>query len=163
MSRQLADLEIILQQLVNEHRKLLGQLDVQQEAMTQFRLSGIEDATHLQEATRLRIVALDNRRRNLVQQIARAARIDGDLSISQLAQLYPPRRDALLKLKNELTEVIQQIAARTHVAGRLAGAVLGHLNTVVRIFAGAVEKAGVYTKQGVPQVTARIGVMEAVG
>jgi hypothetical protein len=45
----------------------------------------------------------------------------------------------------------------------LAGAVLGHLNTVVRLIAGAVEQAGVYTKQGVPQVSARIGVIEAVG
>ena len=49
------------------------------------------------------------------------------------------------------------------MAGRLASAVLGHLNTVVRLLAGAVEKAGLYTKQGIPQVSARIGVMEAVG
>ena len=27
----------------------------------------------------------------------------------------------------------------------------------------AVEKAGLYTKQGIPQVSSRIGVMEAVG
>jgi hypothetical protein len=37
------------------------------------------------------------------------------------------------------------------------------LNTVVRLLAGAVEKAGLYTKHGVPQVSSRIGVMEAVG
>ena len=42
-------------------------------------------------------------------------------------------------------------------------ALLGHLNTVVRLIAGAVERAGVYTKTGAPQMSNRIGVMEAVG
>ena len=40
---------------------------------------------------------------------------------------------------------------------------LGHLNTVVRLLAGAVERAGVYTKDGIPRVASRIGIMEAVG
>jgi hypothetical protein len=58
---------------------------------------------------------------------------------------------------------MRQISDRTHVAGRLASAVLGHLNTALRLFAGAVGQAGVYTKAGVPKVANRIGVMEAVG
>jgi hypothetical protein len=37
------------------------------------------------------------------------------------------------------------------------------LNTVVRLIAGAVEQAGVYTKTGSPKVSGRIGVLEAVG
>jgi hypothetical protein len=41
--------------------------------------------------------------------------------------------------------------------------VLGHLNTAMRLFAGAVGQSGTYTKNGVPRVSARIGVMEAVG
>jgi hypothetical protein len=69
----------------------------------------------------------------------------------------------LLKLRAELKDVINRVQARTHVAGKLASAVVGHLNTVVRLLAGAVEKAGLYTKQGIPQVSSRIGVMEAVG
>jgi hypothetical protein len=69
----------------------------------------------------------------------------------------------LLGLRDELRSVIEQIQRRTHVAGRLAAAVLGHLNTVVRVLAGAVEQAGVYTKHGTPHVATRIGVMEAVG
>ena len=69
----------------------------------------------------------------------------------------------LLKLRDELKKTIEQIQTRTHIAGRFAGAVLGHLNTVVRLIAGAVERAGIYTKNGVPQVSNRIGVMEAVG
>jgi len=32
----------------------------------------------------------------------------------------------------------------------------------VRLLAGSVEQAGLYTKHGVPKVSARIGMMEAV-
>ena len=58
---------------------------------------------------------------------------------------------------------MQQISNRVTVAGRLAGALLGHLNTAVRLIAGAVEQAGLYTRDGSPKVSGRIGVMEAVG
>jgi hypothetical protein len=161
--RQLADLEIILQQLIGEHRKLLAQLEAQQAAMTHFRLSDIEDITHQQEATRLRIATLENRRRSIVVQIMKLARLTDEPTMVRLSELYPTRKDALLRLRDDLRQVMQDISTRTHVAGRLAGAVLGHLNTVVRLMASAVERAGVYTKDGVPQVSVRIGVMEAVG
>ena len=44
--------------------------------------------------------------------------------------------------------------------------IVGPGNTYVqlakRLLAGAVERAGVYTKDGVPRVSSRIGIMEAV-
>jgi hypothetical protein len=83
--------------------------------------------------------------------------------LTKLADLYPQRRQSLFKLRDELRGVASTISNRTKVSSRLAGAVLGHLNTVVRLLAGAVERAGVYTKAGVPRVANRIGIMEAVG
>jgi hypothetical protein len=161
--RQLTDLEAILQQLVGEHRKLLKHVELQQEAMKTFSLDKMDNATNLQEATRLRIATLENRRRAITMQIAKAMRLHGDLTISKLAEMFPQRAPVLLQHRAELKAVIAEIKQRTHVAGRVAGAVLGHLNTVVRLVSGAVERAGVYNKNGVPQVSARIGVMEAVG
>jgi hypothetical protein len=161
--RQLSDIELILQQLVAEHHKLLKHVEMQQEAMKIFALDKMDDATNLQEATRLRIATLENRRRAIAMQIAKAMRLNGDLTIKKLAEMFPQRALVLLQHREELRNVIEQIQTRTHVAGRLAGAVLGHLNTVVRLVSGAVERAGVYTKNGVPQVSKRIGVMEAVG
>jgi hypothetical protein len=58
--------------------------------------------------------------------------------------------------------VLEQLAARNKISGKVATAVLGHLNTVVRLLAGAVERAGLYTKNGIPQVSSRIGAIEAV-
>jgi len=163
MSNRLFDLESILQQLIVEHRKLLRHLEAQQSAMRTFALDQMDAAANQQEAARLRIASLESRRRSIVQDIAKQNRLAGELSVSRLATLFPQRADSLMKLRDELKRIATEIQTKTHVAGKLAGAVLGHLNTVVRLLAGAVERAGIYTKQGVPQVSTRIGVMEAVG
>jgi hypothetical protein len=160
----LAELENILRLLVAEHRKLLAHVEAQQSAMRAMDLAALDVAMNQQEAARLRIATIENRRRAAVVQIARAARIDPNgLTLTKLATLYPAQGQPLLLLRDELKEVAAQIGKRTQVSGRLAGALLGHLNTVVRLLAGAVEKAGLYSKHGVPQVSSRIGVMEAVG
>lgn len=162
-ARQLADLESTLGLLVAEHRKLLGFLDAQQAAMRAIDLPAMDLAVNAQEAARLRIVTLETKRRGTVGVLTRGIRLDGPMTLTQLAALFPQRKAALLKLRDELKEVATAVASKNKVGGKLAGAVLGHLNTVVRLFAGAVERAGVYTKDGVPRVSGRIGIMEAVG
>jgi hypothetical protein len=131
--------------------------------MRAFDLDAMDAAHGAQEACRLRIGSLETKRKAVVALLTRGQNIQQPVTITKIAALYPQRRDALFKLRDELKTVATQIASRTHLAGKLAGAVLGHLNTVVRLFAGAVERAGVYTKDGVPRVASRIGVMEAVG
>ena len=163
MSRLLPELENLLRALADEHRRLLACVEAQQAAMKVFDLKAMDDARNQQEASRLRIAALETKRRTVVVHIAKGLKIDGKPTLSMLADLYPQRRAALLALRNEIKDLAEKIATRTHVAGRLSAAVLGHLNTVVRLLAGAVEKAGLYTKHGVPSVSSRIGMMEAVG
>ncbi|HZL34292.1 MAG TPA: flagellar export chaperone FlgN [Tepidisphaeraceae bacterium] len=163
MSRQISELETLLAQMIAEHRKLLGYLEIQQAGMKKLDLKKMNDSANLQEPCRLRIAMLERNRRALVAQLAAAMRVEGDLTIARLAVLFPPRAQALLKLRDELKAVAEQVRTRAQIAGRVAGAVLGHLNTVIRLLAGAIEKAGLYTKNGVPQVSSRIGVMEAVG
>ena len=90
------------------------------------------------------------------------AEVLGDIPCGVPVVLHPPRRDALLKLRDELKAIAEEISGRVKISARIAAAVLGHLNTAVRLLAGAVERAGVYTKSGAPKVTRRIGVMEAI-
>lgn len=163
MVRQLAELELALQQLITEHRKLLGFVDAQQAAMRVLDLVAMDVAVNGQEACRLRIATIETKRRGIVAVLTRGVKVEQPVTITKLAALYPQRKVALHKLRDELKDVATTITSRTKVAGKLAGAVLGHLNTVVRVLAGAVERAGVYTKHGVPRVSSRIGVMEAVG
>lgn len=163
MSRTLADLEVILRQLIAEHEKLLAQLQTQQDAMRALDLAGMEAASRLQEATRMRIAALEARRRMLAGQLGVSLRSTVPPTLAQLAEAHPQRRTVLLALRERLTALIEQVRVRAAVASKLAAGVLGHLNTVVRVLAGAMEQSGTYTKQGIPRVTARIGAMEAVG
>jgi len=163
MSRQVLELESILQLMLVEHRKLLKQVEAHAAAMKTLNVRAMEEAGHQQEAMRLRITALENQRRQIVAQLAKANQIQGGLTVSQVARLYPQNAPALLQLRGELKAVMTQVTNRLQIAGKIAGAVLGHLNTVVRLFAGAVEGAGLYTKRGVPKVASRIGAMNAVG
>jgi hypothetical protein len=163
MSRFLPELESVLRSLADEHKRLLAHVEAQQAAMKTFNLRAMDDARNQQEASRLRVAALESKRRTIVSHLAKGRTLDGKITLSQIADLHPPRREALLVLRNEIKELATTIAARSHVAGRLASSVLGHLNTVVRLLAGAVEKAGLYTKHGVPSVSSRIGMMEAIG
>ena len=159
----IADLEILLQQQIAEHRKLLAFCNAQQTAMKGFDLKRMDELTHLTEACRLRIATAENKRRVLTAAIAKGLKLPPDAKLPQIANAAPQFKASLLKLRDELRAVMEQIQKRNFITSRVAGAVLGHLNTVVRLISGAVEKAGLYTKQGVPKVSARIGVMEAVG
>lgn len=163
MSRQLSELEALLQQLIAEHRKLLKYVDAHQAAMRVMDLKAMDAAAGQQEACRLRIATVENKRRMLAVVLAKQVGLQGDPTVTRLAEAYPQRQMELVALRDELKGVIVEVASKTHVAGKLAGAVLGHLNTVVRVIAGAVEQAGVYTRQGIPQVSARIGIVDAVG
>src|SRR5947208_10847532 len=163
MSRQVFELETLLAQLIDEHKKLVGHLDRQQAAMRAFDLKTMDEVVRLGEATRLRIAGMESKRRALITAIARAHRMSQMPTLPDIATMYPPSAPKLLKLRDELKSAIQSVQKRSNIAGKVASAVLGHLNTVVRLLAGAVEKAGLYTKQGIPQVSSRIGVMEAVG
>jgi hypothetical protein len=163
MLRQLGELESALQMLVAEHRKLLAFMDAQQAAMRVLDLNAMDVAINGQEGCRLRIATLETKRRGIVSLLTRGQKIEQPVTITTLAALYPQRRDALHKLRDELRAVATTISSRGKISGKLAGAVLGHLNTVVRLLAGAVERKGVYTKNGNPHLSSRIGVMEAVG
>ena len=163
MSRQLSELETVLVQMIVEHHKLAAHVEKHEAAMKAFDLKAMDEAGRLQEAARVRIALLEQRRRSSAAQIGRMLNVSGEITIAKLAELHPARAPTLLRLRTELRAAIEQVTARTNVTSKLAAAVLGHLNTVVRLIAGAVEKAGIYTKQGIPQVSSRIGMMEAVG
>lgn len=164
MSRQVLELEALLQELIAENQRLLKHIQSQQAAMRTMDTTAMDVAARQQDASRMRLLSLEARRRNTVTLILQQNNKRGpNVTIAEIAAWYPARSAELLKLRNQLKDIVQQVQTRAQVAGRVAGAVLGHLNTVVRLIAGAVEKAGLYTKQGVPKVSSRIGVMEAVG
>jgi hypothetical protein len=163
MSRLVTDLESVLQLLVEEHKRMLTHVAAQQTAMKTLQLDAMQEAAQRQESSRLRIASLETRRKTLVIQIARLSKLNTNITLKDLAAHFPQNSKSLLAMRDELKMLMQQVFERTHVAGRLAAAVLGHLNTAMRLFAGAVGQNGTYTKTGAPRVAARIGVMDAVG
>lgn len=163
MSRQIIELETILTAMITEHRKLLSFLEAQQQAMTACDLKAMDQTAVAAEACRLRVVGLEQRRRKAVALVAAELKIAGDVTIGRIAELCPQRAFSLLKLRAELKSLAEQVKSRSHIAGRVAGAVLGHLNTVLRLMSGAAGKAGLYNQRGTPRLNGRMGRIEAVG
>lgn len=163
MSRQIAELETLVQMLINEHEKLLAYLDAQRTAMKRLDARAMDEAANSAEATRLRIASLDTRRRTLATQLGLAMKVPGVPTLAQIGKAFPAAQVRLLPLGEKLKDLVRRVQSHAQVSGKLAGSVLGHLNTVVRLLAGAVEQAGLYTKHGVPKVSNRIGMLEAVG
>jgi hypothetical protein len=163
MSRHISDLQTILAYLIAEQRKLLELMDQQHAAMKVFDLTTMADLMPRQEMSRLKINELESKRRNLTRQIAALHKLPEEPKLSRLIELFPPQADGLRKAREELRDLATRISQRSQISSRLSSAVLGHLNTVVRVLAGAAQRAGVYTRQGIPRVGSRIGMMDAVG
>ncbi|MGA3066141.1 MAG: flagellar export chaperone FlgN [Tepidisphaeraceae bacterium] len=163
MSRQISDLKVILQQLIVEQGNLLSQLEAQYAAMKKFDIKTMLEVGHDQEATRLRLISLEHKRRALVRQIAAGAKLNEEPSITRIMELFPPYASDFENLRGQLRALASKISQRANMATKLSAAVLGHLNTAVRLVAGAIERAGIYTRSGGPKVASRIGVMDAVG
>lgn len=162
MSRLISELEKILKSMVQENRSLLASVQAHQHAIRHMRLADINATRATIEAARFKIVAMENRRKTLTSELAASMRLPS-ITIMKLAELNPAQGTRLLQLRNELHEVVEQVRKETYVSGKVAQSLLGHLNTVVRLVMGAVQTAGVYTKQGTPKMAKRIGLMNAVG
>ena len=161
--RPIIDLESVLGELLEEHRKLLMCVEIHQAAMQSLNVPAMETSRARQEAARTRIMRLEDRRRGMVMQIARINQIKGEPKIPAIAELYPQRRTQLLALREQLLTAMRKVSDRSFVANKVASGVLGHLNTAMRILAGAVGNGGIYTNRGTPKMARRIGVIEAVG
>ncbi len=161
--RLITELESVLEQLLDQHRKLIAQVSAHFEAMKRLDLTVMDQTKTMQQGSQSRIIFLEQQRRSLMIQIARVCQIQGDAKLSTLAELFPQRRLNLLRLRGELGKVVGDAARQGFVAGKLASAVLGHLNTAVRILARAVGDTGVYNGRGMATVSKRLGHMEITG
>src|SRR5688572_27986055 len=122
MQREVGQLQVILGQLIAEHEKLLAHLSNQQAAMKELDLPAIDQLTGLQDATRMRIAALDGKRRTLVNQVAAMLKLPGTTTLKRLAESLPQHKQALLTLREQLKMRVQEVATRSTIAGRVAGA-----------------------------------------
>lgn len=162
MSPTIVELEKLLAVLVNEHRTLSAAADVYQKALRTFDLEQINAGADAVEASRSKIVMFENRRRHQTLLVARTHKLPNDVTITQIATAVPAHRLTLLKHRDELRKLVAEISAKNNVSAKVAAAMMGHLNSVVRMVSGAVRQAAVYTRYGQHTVAARVGVMEAV-
>lgn len=159
----LALLEIVLKQLVNEHRALLTALESHEAALRTCSLERIEKATRDQDFARQKIAQTETRRRQLTHQLSRQHKLLTQPTLTKLAELYPARASVLLALRNDLASVGGNIRQKSALVARIAQSVLGHVNATMRLVAHATAGPSPYTKKGDATLPSRrMGVLNAI-
>src|SRR5438105_8844818 len=77
-----SELEALLNELIAEHRRLLAHVSAHEAAMKAFDLRQMDALAKMQEASRLRIAALETRRRAVALHIGRAMGLAGSPTIT---------------------------------------------------------------------------------
>ena len=159
----LAMLEIVLRQLLAEHRALLNAVEAHEAALRTYSLDRIEKATRDQDIARQKIGTTETRRRQLTHQLGRQHKLLTPPTLTKLAELYPARKAALLAMRGDLIDVANQIRTKSSLIARIAQSVLGHVNATLRLVAQAAAGPAPYTKRGDASLPAtRMGVLNAV-
>ena len=158
----IAQLELLLRQLVIEHRGLLAALDAHEGALRSCALDRIERASRDQDAARQKIATVESRRRQIAHQLARQHRSLKPMTVALLGELYPDRGATLVAIRAELTDVAAKIQHKSSLIGRVAQTVLGHVNATLRLVAVAAGGAATYTASGDTAMPMRIGRLNAV-
>ncbi len=158
----LSQLELVLKQMVHQHRALLEAVNAHEAALRSCDLARIERATIDQDQARQKIGQIETKRRMLIHQIARQHKTAKPPTLAQLAELYPDRKAFLTQIRAELASVAATIQTRQQLIGRIAQSVLGHVSATLRLVANATSGPGGYTKTGSMTMPMRIGVLNAV-
>jgi hypothetical protein len=163
MHPQAAELLRLLQAQIAEHKRLIDCLARHASAIKAMNLAEVDLAVRTAAQLRQRLATLELRRKAAADVLANTLKLGGRASLAQIASALPNDAAALFAARDELRKLIEQARAQAHIASRVAGAVLGHLNTVVRLVGTAVKHAGVYTRSGNARVSRPVGLIEAVG
>lgn len=159
----LAMLEIVLRQLLAEHRALLVAVEAHEAALRTYSLDRIEKATRDQDIVRQKIASTETRRRQLTHQLTRQHKLLTAPTLAKLAELYPARKVALTALRTDLADVADKIRTKSSLVTRIAQSVLGHVNATLRLVAHAAAGPAPYTKRGDASLpSGRMGVLNAV-
>lgn len=158
----IAQLDLLLRQLVIEHRGLLVAIDAHADALRSCALDRIERAAREQDAARQKIAAVESRRRQVTHHLGRQHRSLKPLTVAALGELYPDRKASLDATRAELAEIVAKVQQRSSLVGRVAQTVLGHVNATLRLVAVAAGGAATYTANGDTAMPMRIGRLNAV-
>lgn len=157
----IAQLELLLRQLLLEQRNLLSSLDAHAAALRSCSVEKIERAAREQDAVRLRIAAIETRRRQVTHHLSRQHRTTQPITLTLLAEWYPDRRPTLDGLKRDLADVVGRSQRQVGLIARITQGVLGHVNATLRLVASASGPA-TYTASGDTAMPLRLGRLNAV-
>ena len=156
-------LEEVLRSLAGAQSDLTDLLEQQHTAMTGLDTAAMDKCASRQESLHRRVMQLEHERRTLVHNLATSTGLSSGATLRDLADAFaaedPQRRLRLLELRDLLRQRSAHAAKRGRRCSRVAGSVLGSINTALRLL----TRSCIYSKTGNFQMPPRRPRMEAVG
>ena len=128
--------------------------------MAALELARVLELTREHAARRDELVRLERRRRAMLRRLAGPG--GEEPTLAQLADRHPPRAKVLRRLREELVRATDDVGRRGKLAAGVAGGVLGHVNTALRLLGEAAGRDGRYTAHGTAAVGRGRSVVEAL-
>ena len=139
----LSQLELILKQLVHQHRILLDAITAHEAALRSCDLAQIERSSIEQDIARQKLSAIETKRRMLTHQLGRQHKAVKPPTLAQIAELYPDRRAFLMQIRTDLASIAGAVHTKSQLLSRIAQSVLGHVSATLRLVAHATSGPGV--------------------
>jgi hypothetical protein len=149
----LDELGAVLDEMAERAEQLVGLLREQRDAVRAMNPDAIGDATARQSAVVLQLDQLERRRRALA----------GAGSLAELAARLPAsRRARTLASAARIGQAARALGAETAIMRACAGAMLGHIEGLMRAVSRQLSHTGAYTHRGVvgagPQVISGVDI-----
>ncbi|MEM1331348.1 MAG: flagellar export chaperone FlgN [Planctomycetota bacterium] len=148
------ELELILNELLAEHRQILTLVQAHREAISQADTAAIRTCVEQHGAALQRVQSIEKRRLELVSRVVQDMRqrgepVRGQPTLTQIAaRTAEPWRDRTVKLAHQLREVMQRVAREQGVVRAASESLLSHIDGLMKQVAQRLSHAGTYSGRG---------------
>ncbi len=149
MDKLIAELLMLLRELLASQQRLIGLALAGREAMRVFDIERLNAIT-LQERKEMQILSiLDNQRKGLVSQFRGIMGRNVEPTVSEIAKrAQEPVRSQLLTLAAQVKEAAELVTRNSRINATVSEAVVKSLAKVLKIITGLAQHAGLYMRNG---------------
>ena len=149
MDKLVAELLILLREILASQRRLLQIAAARQEAMRVYEIEKLNALIGQEKLETQQAESFSNRRRVLMNQFTNVLGRGVEIKVSEIAKRCgEPQKTQLLVIASEIKSVTEQLDQNTRVNAKISESVVKGLAKVLKVMTGMAQHAGLYMRNG---------------
>ena len=149
MDKLVAELLILLREILASQRRLLQIAVARQEAMRVYEIERLNALIGQEKLETQQAESFSNRRRVLMNQFTNVLGRGVEIKVSEIAKRCgEPQKTQLLVVASEIKSVTEQLDQNTRVNAKISESVVKGLAKVLKVMTGMAQHAGLYMRNG---------------